>query len=178
MGLLGRWIDEAAGNRRRVLRAAYAADPGDLYRVRAHVPDAPGVLASVTQALGAERINIEDFELHHLSPERGGVLGILVAGEAQAASAGALLEGLGYGVIVSPAASPRTASSPALQRQPRRRPLVLAAGVVAHVGVAELEQPLPDFHRRIAGGALQTRRSRSPGRGSGEARSSTDAEGC
>ena len=66
--LLGRWIDEAAGNRRRVLRAAYAADPGDLYRVRAHVPDAPGVLASVTQALGAERINIEDFELHHLSP--------------------------------------------------------------------------------------------------------------
>ena len=25
-------------------------------------------LASVTQALGAERINIEDFELHHLSP--------------------------------------------------------------------------------------------------------------
>ena len=49
-------------------RGQYAADPGDLYRVRAHVPDAPGVLASVTQALGAERINIEDFELHHLSP--------------------------------------------------------------------------------------------------------------
>ena len=103
--VLGRWIGEAAGNRQRVLRAAYAADPGDLYRVRAHVPDAPGVLASITQALGAERINIEDFELHHLSPERGGVLGILVAGEAQAAHAGALLEGLGYGVIISRAAS-------------------------------------------------------------------------
>ena len=29
--LLGRWIGEAAGNRRRVLRAAYATDPGDLY---------------------------------------------------------------------------------------------------------------------------------------------------
>jgi prephenate dehydrogenase len=103
--VLGRWIGEAAGNRRRVLRAAYAGDPGNLYRVRAHVPDAPGVLASITQALGAERINIEDFELHHLSPERGGVLGILVAGEAQVARAGALLEGLGYGVIISPAAS-------------------------------------------------------------------------
>ena len=78
---LVRWIAEAAGNRRRVLTAAYAADPGDLFRVRVHVPDRPGVLAAVTQALGAERINIEDFELHHLSPERGGVLGILVVGE-------------------------------------------------------------------------------------------------
>lgn len=102
---IGRWIDEAAGNRRRVLRAAYAADPGDLFRVRIHVPDEPGVLATVTQALGAERLNIEDFELHHLSPERGGVLGILVAGEEEAARAGALLESLGYGVVVAPVAA-------------------------------------------------------------------------
>lgn len=99
---LASWIGEAAGNRRRVLQAAYAADPGDLYRVRAHVPDEPGVLAAITQALGAERINIEDFELHHLSPERGGVLGMLVAGEAEAKRAAELLEAQGYGVVVSP----------------------------------------------------------------------------
>ena len=99
---LARWIGEAAGNRRRVLQAAYAADPGDLYRVRVHVPDEPGVLAAITQALGAERINIEDFELHHLSPERGGVLGILVAGEVEAKRAAGLLETQGYGVLVSP----------------------------------------------------------------------------
>jgi prephenate dehydrogenase len=101
---LTRWIGEAAGNRRRVLQAAYAADPGDLYRVRVHVPDEPGVLAAITQVLGAERINIEDFELHHLSQERGGVLGILVAGEAEAKRAAELLEAEGYGVLVSPVA--------------------------------------------------------------------------
>ena len=152
--LLGRWIDEAAGNRRRVLRAAYAADPGDLYRVRAHVPDAPGVLASVTQALGAERINIEDFELHHLSPERGGVLGILVAGGAGGKRRG-IAGRSGLRRHRQPGClCPGRLGSPALQRQPRRRPLVLAAGVVTHVEVAELEQPLPDFHRRLAGGAL------------------------
>ena len=43
-------------------------DPGELQRLRVHVPDRPGVLAGITQALGAERINIEDFELHHVSP--------------------------------------------------------------------------------------------------------------
>jgi prephenate dehydrogenase len=104
-GALARWIAEAAAGRRRVLEAAYAADPSDLYRVRVHVPDRPGVLAGITQALGAERINIEDFELHHLTPERGGVLGILVAGEAGARRAAELLEAQGYGVVVAPAAT-------------------------------------------------------------------------
>ena len=98
------WVSEAAGNRRRVLRAAYAAEPGDLHRLRVHVTDEPGVLARVTQALGASRLNIEDFELHHLSPERGGWLGILVAGTERAERAAELLEELGYGVLVSPAA--------------------------------------------------------------------------
>ena len=57
-----------------------------------HVPDRPGVLAGITQALGAERINIEDFELQHVSPERGGTLTLLVAGEGEAQRAAALLE--------------------------------------------------------------------------------------
>jgi prephenate dehydrogenase len=99
------WVAEAADNRRRVLRAAYAADPGDLYRVRVRVADEPGMLARITQALGAERINIEDFELRHLSPERGGWLGILLAGQERAEHAAALLEGEGYGVLVAPAAA-------------------------------------------------------------------------
>jgi hypothetical protein len=60
------------------------------------------VLAGITQALGAERINIEDFELHHRSPERGGTLSVLVSGEAEAERAAALLEAQGYGVVVSP----------------------------------------------------------------------------
>jgi glycine cleavage system regulatory protein len=77
-------------------------DPSTLYRLRVHVPDRPGVLAGITQALGAERINIEDFELEHVSPERGGVLNVLVAGEDEAGRAAALLEKQGYGVVAAP----------------------------------------------------------------------------
>ncbi len=99
-GFLARWIAEAAGNRRRMLAGAYE-DPGALQRLRVHVPDRPGVLAGITQAFGAERINIEDFEFQHLSPERGGVLTVLVAGEQQAQRAAELLEAQGYGVVIS-----------------------------------------------------------------------------
>jgi hypothetical protein len=100
-GFLARWIGEAAGHRRSLLADAFA-DPGALQRLRVHVPDRPGVLAAVTQALGAERINIEDFALRHVSPERGGTLTLLVAGEDAAGRAAALLDGQGYGVVVSP----------------------------------------------------------------------------
>ena len=101
-GMLARWIAEASGNRRRMLAEAYEGDPGALQHVVVHVPDRPGVLAGITQALGAERINIEDFELRHFSPERGGVLTILVSGESEAQRAAGLLEAQGYGVSVSP----------------------------------------------------------------------------
>ncbi|MFL5971982.1 MAG: prephenate dehydrogenase/arogenate dehydrogenase family protein [Gaiellaceae bacterium] len=101
-GFLARWIGEAARNRRGMISEAYG-DPGELHRLRVHVPDRPGVLAGITQALGAERINIEDFELQHQSPERGGDLTVLVAGEREAERAAALLEAQGYGVVVAPA---------------------------------------------------------------------------
>ena len=100
-GYLARWIGEASANRRRMLEREYP-DPGRLQRLRVHVPDRPGVLAAITQALGAERINIEDFELHHMSPERGGTLQVLVGGEGEAQRAAALLERQGYSVVVSP----------------------------------------------------------------------------
>jgi prephenate dehydrogenase len=100
-GFLARWIGEAATNRRGMLAEAYP-DPGELHRLRVHISDRPGVLAGITQALGAERINIEDFELRHMSAERGGTLRILVAGAGEAARAAALLEAQGYGVTVSP----------------------------------------------------------------------------
>lgn len=101
-GFLARWIGEAARNRRGMISEAYG-DPGELHRLRVHVPDRPGVLAGITQALGAERINIEDFELQHQSPERGGDLTVLVAGQDEAERAAALLEAQGYGVVVAPA---------------------------------------------------------------------------
>jgi len=101
-GFLAKWIGDAAGNRQRMLAEAYP-DPGSLQQLRVHVPDRPGVLAGITQALGAERINIEDFELHHMSPDRGGTLTLLITGEADAERAAALLERQGYGVDVSAA---------------------------------------------------------------------------
>ena len=76
-------------------------DPGSLHRLVVHVPDRPGVLAGITQALGAERINIEDFELEHISPERGGTLTLLVTGEGNARRAAELLESQGYDVLVT-----------------------------------------------------------------------------
>jgi prephenate dehydrogenase len=99
-GFLARWIAEASGNRRRMLAEAYE-QPGALQRLRVHVPDRPGVLAGITQALGAERINIEDFELHHVSPERGGTLTLLITGAGEAQRAADMLEAQGYSVVVS-----------------------------------------------------------------------------
>ena len=77
-------------------------DPGDLRRLRIHISDRPGVLAGIFQALGAERINVEDFELDHVSTERGGTLTMLVTGAGEAERATALLEAQGYGVVAAP----------------------------------------------------------------------------
>jgi prephenate dehydrogenase len=100
-GFLARWIGEASGHRRRLLESAFA-DPGTLQRLRVHIPDRPGVLAGIFQALGAERINVEDFEMDHVSSERGGTLTMLVSGEGEAERAVRLLEGQGYGVVAAP----------------------------------------------------------------------------
>jgi prephenate dehydrogenase len=100
-GYLARWIGEAAGNRRRLLESAFD-DPGALHQLRVHVSDRPGSLAGIFQALGAERINVADFEMEHLSHDRGGTLTILVAGEREAIRAAELLDGQGYGAVVSP----------------------------------------------------------------------------
>ena len=100
-GFLARWIGEASGNRRRMLETAYA-DAGALHGLRVHIPDRPGVLAGIFQALGAARINVSDFDLEHLSPERGGTLTVLVTGEEHATRAASLLEAQGYGVVLAP----------------------------------------------------------------------------
>ncbi len=90
------WIGESATARSRMLEYAYRTDATKLNRIRVRVPDKPGVLARITQSLGAAGINIEDFELRHVSPEYGGVLVILVAGGDQAELARTLLRREGY----------------------------------------------------------------------------------
>jgi len=91
-----RWIEEAARARTRMLEYAYRTEARMLNRIRVRVPDKPGVLARITQTLGAAGINIEDFELRHVSPEYGGVLVILVSGADNAELARTLLRREGY----------------------------------------------------------------------------------
>ena len=98
-GFLARWIAQSSGNRKRSLAAQFATPPEDLYRVSVQIPSHPGVFAGVTQALGAARINIEDFELHHESAERGGLLELIVAGDEVAARCCELLDAQGYSAL-------------------------------------------------------------------------------
>jgi prephenate dehydrogenase len=91
-----RSIAAAAEARGRLESFAYQTEPEQLNRIRVRVPDRPGVLARITQILGAASINIEDFELRHVSPEYGGVLVILVAGSDNAARAREHLRREGY----------------------------------------------------------------------------------
>jgi prephenate dehydrogenase len=91
-----RWIAEAAQTRSRMLEYAYRTEARMLNRIRVRIPDQPGVLARITQTLGAAGINIEDFELRHVSPEYGAVLVILISGGDNAALARTLLRREGY----------------------------------------------------------------------------------
>jgi prephenate dehydrogenase len=90
------WIASSADARGRMLGYAYQTDAHALNRVRIRVPDKPGVLARITQTLGAAGINIEDFELRHVSPDYGGVLVVLVTGAENAELARTLLRREGY----------------------------------------------------------------------------------
>jgi prephenate dehydrogenase len=90
------WIGSTAAARNRMLELAYQTEARMLNRIRVRVPDKPGVLARITQTLGAAGINIEDFELRHVSPEYGGVLVILVSGSDNAELARTLLKRDGY----------------------------------------------------------------------------------
>jgi prephenate dehydrogenase len=89
-------IATAATARERLESFAYRTAPAELNRIRIRIPDQPGVLARITQILGSAQINLEDFELRHVSPEYGGVLVILVAGSDNAARARELLRREGF----------------------------------------------------------------------------------
>jgi prephenate dehydrogenase len=95
-GFLERSIADAQASRNQLLTYAYQTEAAQLHRIRIRVPDRPGVLARITQILGAASVNIEDFELRHVSPEYGGVLVILVAGADTAELARTLLRHEGY----------------------------------------------------------------------------------
>ncbi len=97
-------IATAAANRDRMLEAEHL-EPSDLYVVKVPVPDRPGVLSSVTVALGNAGINIDDLAFHRISVEQGGVLSLVVSGGDTGQRAVGILKGLGYDAVSIPFSS-------------------------------------------------------------------------
>jgi prephenate dehydrogenase len=93
-------IDSAAGFRSELLEYEDIA-PRTLYKVIVRIPDQPGVLSKVMNALGEDDINVEDLTLHHVSRSVGGDLVLYVTGHDTAETARALLSSLGYPTLVS-----------------------------------------------------------------------------
>lgn len=98
---IGRSIDVAAAYREEMLASADIT-PETLYRVTVRVPDQPGSISRVMNALGGAGINIEDLTLHHMSRSLGGDLVLFIAGNAVAEEAARLLQNLGYACRISP----------------------------------------------------------------------------
>ena len=100
-GFLARWIGEASGNRRRMLEREYP-DPGELQRLRVHVPDRPGVLAGDHAGARRRAHQHRGFRAPpRLARARRHADGA-VAGEGEAQRAADMLEAQGYRVVVSP----------------------------------------------------------------------------
>lgn len=102
-GLLTRWVAEAEQGRKRILEAKYR-NGGPENTLRVEVRNRPGVLAGITQALGAAHVNIEHFDLEQGTQGRPGILSLAVRGDSEAARAAEILDTQGYDVSVIPAA--------------------------------------------------------------------------
>jgi prephenate dehydrogenase len=91
------WNEAAAEDRRRLLDAHLAGQ--DVVELRVAVPNRPGVVAEVALVLGRASVNIGDMALHPAGDNASGVISLWIPGEAAAASAERLLEGLGHPVV-------------------------------------------------------------------------------
>jgi prephenate dehydrogenase len=93
-------IHAAAGFREELLEYEDIV-PRTLYKLTVRIPDQPGVLSKVMNALGEQEINVEDLTLHHVSRSVGGDLVLYVTGQDTAETASTLLSGLGYPTAVT-----------------------------------------------------------------------------
>jgi prephenate dehydrogenase len=99
---LADWSARAGSARRESLALAHRAAPADLHEIIASLPDRPGAISAVAQTLSAAGINIEEFSLSHISPERGGEVRMVVAGADRAARAVELLRADGCPASAEP----------------------------------------------------------------------------
>jgi prephenate dehydrogenase len=91
-----RWNDDAATDRRRLLEAQLAG--GELFELRASVPNRPGVVAELALELGRAGVNITDMALYPAADMSDGVVALWIAGDRAAGRAEELLSGLGFPV--------------------------------------------------------------------------------
>ena len=90
------WNDAAARDRRRLLESQLAG--GELFELRASVPNRPGVLAELALGLGRAGVNIADMALHPAADMSEGVVALWIAGEAATEKARTLVSDLGFPV--------------------------------------------------------------------------------
>ena len=90
------WNDAAAGDRRRLLEAQLGG--GELFELRASVPNRPGVIAELALELGRAGVNIADMALYPAPDMSEGVVALWIAGDEPAVRAEELVAGLGFPV--------------------------------------------------------------------------------
>jgi len=90
------WNEAAAADRRRLLESQLAG--GELFELRAAVPNRPGVLAELALGLGRAGVNIADMALHPAPDMSEGVVALWIAGESAADKAQAVVSQLGFPV--------------------------------------------------------------------------------
>ncbi len=93
---IGAWNDGAAEDRRRLLEGQLAG--GELFELRASVPNRPGVIAQLALELGRAGVNIADLALYPASDMSKGVVALWVSGERAARRAEELVGALGFPV--------------------------------------------------------------------------------
>ncbi len=96
-GWLKDWNDAAAGDRRRLLEAQLGG--GELFELRASVPNRPGVIAELALELGRAGVNIADLALYPAPDMSEGVVALWIAGDQAALRAQELVAGLGFPVV-------------------------------------------------------------------------------
>ncbi len=90
------WNDGAARDRRRLLESQLAG--GELFELRASVPNRPGVLAELALGLGRAGVNISDMALYPAADMSEGVVALWIAGETPANRAETVVAELGFPV--------------------------------------------------------------------------------
>ena len=93
------WNESARGDREALLGAGLVGGP--VHELRASVPNSPGVVAEIALALGRAGVNIADMALSPSEDRSQGVVGLWIAGDAQADRAIELIAGLGFPVVAA-----------------------------------------------------------------------------